>query len=173
VIGGGDWATDRLIPDLVRALSQNQVLRLRYPYAVRPWQHVLEPLSGYLQLAERIWHYKSAYTRGWNFGPTEEPRTVLDIVHSAQKIFGGNLKCIHSEKPKNKETTYLSIDSSLVQEMIGWKTKLDFETMLKWTFSWYHNYYHKTNDIRQFTLQQIHEYSKMVESAPNDTSHIN
>lgn len=169
VIGGGDWAEHRLIPDIVRAFIDKKPLNLRYPHAVRPWQHVLEPINGYLQLAEHLWSANDAYAKGWNFGPSEKPRTVLEIVRTALNFWDGDIKWGRSVNPEHTESHYLSIDSSMANETMGWDTLLDSETMLDWTFLWYRKFSEQSVDMRTFSQQQIEQFSKAIELSSTAT----
>jgi CDP-glucose 4,6-dehydratase len=163
VIGGGDWAEDRLIPDLVRAFSSKQTLRLRYPRAVRPWQHVLEPLRGYLMLAERLWNEGVACSGGWNFGPREEDaRPVLDVVKTAAKMWGDGAEWCTDIALSPHEANLLRLDCSLARSRLGWAPLIGLEETIEWTISWYKAYLEGNSDMRHFTHQQIEIYENLL-----------
>jgi len=139
VIGGGDWATDRIIPDLVNAYSSHQIPTLRYPYAVRPWQHVLDCLNGYLKLVDSM--IKHGISGQWNFGPElKDKHTVIDLVENFANAWGVN----QGESPWNVDTSgqpseagYLLLDSSKARNSLGWDDKLSFQETITWTAEWY------------------------------------
>ncbi|MFZ4077638.1 MAG: CDP-glucose 4,6-dehydratase [Legionellaceae bacterium] len=113
VIGGGDWAADRLIPDILRTFSQEQTLSVRHPQAIRPWQHVLEPLSGYMMLAEKLYTEGLAYAQAWNFGPEDrDARPVHWIVEQMAQRWGGDPAWVHDTSPQPHEAHYLKLDCS-------------------------------------------------------------
>jgi len=158
VIGGGDWAADRIIPDLVNAYSSNLLPTLRYPDAIRPWQHVLDCLNGYQVLINKM---LSEGTAGeWNFGPKlEEKYTVLDLVKTFAKAWDvkdsdSAWTVLESEQPH--EAGYLLLDSSKARESLGWGDKLDFEQNVEWTSSWYQNI--GISGAKQATVNQIKDY---------------
>lgn len=163
VIGGGDWAEDRLIPDLVRAFSTRQALRLRYPGAVRPWQHVLEPLRGYLMLAERLWDEGAACSGGWNFGPRgEDARTVIDVVKTAAKMWGAGAEWCINIALSPHEANVLRLDCSLARSRLGWTPVIGLEETLEWTISWYRAHLEGSTDMRRFTVQQVESYENLL-----------
>jgi len=139
VIGGGDWATDRIVPDLVNAYSSHQIPTLRYPYAVRPWQHVLDCLNGYLKLVDSM--IKHGISGQWNFGPElKDKHTVIELVENFVNAWGVN----QGESPWNIETSgqpseagYLLLDSSKARNSLGWDDKLSFQETITWTAEWY------------------------------------
>ena len=160
VIGGGDWAKDRLIPDFFRAAASGDTLKIRHPEAIRPWQHVLEPLSGYLMLAEKLVIDGAEYAEAWNFGPNnKEIKTVSEIAEYLRKKIKDSKWFI--EKNQNlHETTLLQIDSSKAQSKLGWKQKWDIETTLNKTIDWYEAWLNKKN-LNSFTISQIEEYENI------------
>jgi CDP-glucose 4,6-dehydratase len=161
VIGGGDWSVDRLIPDLYRAAAANEPLRIRNPKAVRPWQHVLEPLSGYLMLAERVATDRS-YAEGWNFGPDErDARSVEDVVNRVVARWGGGLRWELDRWAHPHEAKLLSIDSAKAHQRLGWAPRLKLEEALEWTVDWYKAFM-RGQDVRELTLEQIAKYGSMV-----------
>jgi len=157
VIGGGDWATDRLIPDFLRAIDAGEKLMIRSPQAIRPWQHVLEPLSGYLMLAERLYTDCTIYSEPWNFGPADEDaRSVRWIVECLAALRPDiNWECNNATQPH--EADYLKLDSSKAHARLGWYPRWDLKTALAKTMEW-HRTWHQDADMREFTLHQIGEY---------------
>lgn len=140
VIGGGDWAKDRIIPDIVRALSKNEPVVVRNPYAVRPWQHVLEPLAGYLQLGAKLAEDPAKYADAWNFGPfNEDNLTVNELAELAVEIWGGG----NIEKPKLNgqphEAGLLKLDINKSVTELGWKPKMNAREAIRTTIRWYKN----------------------------------
>lgn len=163
VIGGGDWGKDRLIPDLINAFCRKQVLELRYPNAIRPWQHVLEPLHGYLLLAEQLWRRGKTCAKGWNFGPTKgRPWRVSELVNEAARIWGQNAQWQIVGEKQLSEDSYLDIDSSMASKALGWKTKLDTKSAIKWSIDWYRAYLNDKKDMRKYSLKQIEKYELLT-----------
>jgi len=161
VIGGGDWAVDRLIPDLVRAAVAGKPLVLRNPKSTRPWQHVLEPLGGYLMLGQRLWDERARYGGAWNFGPREEDdRTVEDIVKLAAQRWGDRLKWIVAERPQPHETGTLKLDCSKAAG-IGWRPLLRVEQAVDWTMEWYRAWRDK-HDVKALSFEQIERYGRLI-----------
>ncbi len=137
VIGGGDWAADRLVPDLFRALDANETLVVRSPYATRPWQHVLEPLSGYLTLAERLYADGEAFAEAWNFGPVEaDARPVQWIVERLCESLPGSSWRLDAA-PQPHETHTLKLDSSKAAARLGWRPVWDLPAALDATVAWH------------------------------------
>lgn len=157
VIGGGDWATDRLIPDFLRALDRQQTLTIRSPLATRPWQHVLEPLSGYLMLAEKLYTEGQAYAEAWNFGPNgSDTRPVRWIVeHLCGQIPGASWHCDNAQHPHEAST--LKLDSSKAKARLGWHPRWDLQTALSQTLSW-HQAWKQNADMAACSLEQIRTY---------------
>lgn len=161
VIGGGDWAVDRLIPDLVRAAVAGKPLVLRNPRATRPWQHVLEPLSGYLMLAQRLCDERARYAEAWNFGPRDDDaRTVEDIVALAARGWDGGLKWTVDARPQPHESGMLMLDCSKAASA-GWHPLLRVEQAVDWTIEWYRAW-HGKRDVRALSLEQIERYSRLA-----------
>jgi CDP-glucose 4,6-dehydratase len=161
VIGGGDWAEDRLIPDIIAALQSGQVPEVRNPDAVRPWQFVLEPLNGYLTLAERLWQHGPAYASAWNFGPSDTDATsVAYIVEQLARRWAGDSYWRPAATPDQPhEATYLKLDSSKARSQLDWAPVLDLETSLDWIVKWYKLHY-DANQAREVTLAQIAEFQQ-------------
>jgi CDP-glucose 4,6-dehydratase len=157
VIGGGDWAKDRLIPDFLRALDDNVTLTIRSPTATRPWQHVLEPLSGYLTLAERLCTEGKDFAEAWNFGPEEtDARPVQWIVeHLCSLVPGSSWQCDASPQPH--EANYLKLDSSKAKARLDWQPRWGLESALMHTLSW-HRAWRGGEDMAAVSLAQIREY---------------
>jgi CDP-glucose 4,6-dehydratase len=158
VIGGGDWAIDRLIPDLVDAYTSNQIPTLRYPNAIRPWQHVLDCLNGYQVLIDKT---IAAGNRGeWNFGPLlDEKYSVAELVETFAKYWSVNNKekvWKLEQTPQPHEAGYLLLDSSKAREVLGWYDKLDFELSVQMTVEWYKQ--SVTNDPLGVTMNQIRDF---------------
>lgn len=157
VIGGGDWAKDRLIPDFLRALDDGVTLTIRCPTATRPWQHVLEPLSGYLTLAERLCTEGRDFAEAWNFGPEEaDARPVQWIVERLCSLVpGSSWQCDSSPQPH--EANYLKLDSSKAKARLDWQPRWRLESALLNTLSW-HRAWRGGEDMAAVSLAQIHEY---------------
>ena len=161
VIGGGDWAEYRLIPDIVKAVYHDgKDVEIRNPDSVRPWQHVLEPLSGYLMLGKELYNKKITLSGAWNFGPNNESFvSVQNLVEGGKEILGkGGYKIVKDET--KHEATLLKLDINKAIALLGWKPKLNFEETLSHTFEWYKNYYEKKEDIVVFTNKQINHFFK-------------
>jgi CDP-glucose 4,6-dehydratase len=160
VIGGGDWAADRLVPDVMRALMAHKTPVLRNPSAVRPWQHVLEPLAGYLQLAERLFdNGSSEYAGAWNFGPdTRDVRTVREVVEQLISQWDASMDswCLE-EGTQPHEAHLLKLDSSKAVSLLNWEPKLSLEDAIEWTLKWYRSF-EAGEDMRVLTLKQIESY---------------
>ncbi len=157
VIGGGDWAEDRLIPDFLRAIDAGVTLKIRSPQSTRPWQHVLEPLSGYLRLAEYLFIQGETFAEGWNFGPNDEDaRPVRWIVERlAQMHPGVNWEC--DEAPQPHEAHYLKLDSSKAKSRLGWQARWRLPAALQKTLEW-HQAWRNGEDMQAVTLSQIAQY---------------
>lgn len=157
VIGGGDWSADRLLPDFLRAIDAGETLNIRYPHAIRPWQHVLEPLSGYLQLAERLYAENAAFAEAWNFGPEEaDSRPVEWLVDNlCARVPGARWQ--REEAPQPYEAGTLKLDSSKAKQRLNWRPCWALEQALAQTVDWYLAW-RKGADMRAFSLQQIAVY---------------
>jgi CDP-glucose 4,6-dehydratase len=160
VIGGGDWAPDRLIPDFLRAMDKKETLVIRSPAAIRPWQHVLEPLSGYILLAEKLYLEPADYAQAWNFGPSEQDaRNVEWIVkHLVSSISGAAWK--HDKSIHPHEAHYLKLDSSKARNHLHWQPKWSLDTALEKIIQW-HDGWRNGKDMNQITMQQIAEYETL------------
>jgi CDP-glucose 4,6-dehydratase len=162
VIGGGDWAKDRLVPDIIRALYAGQAPHIRNPYAIRPWQHVLEPLCGYMILAEKLWKEKE-FAKGWNFGPEDDHIVnVLELTNQLVKKWPYRAEietvceCENMDNPYH-EAQILKLDSSEAKFKLGWHLKLNIDKTLEWTADWYRAFY-QNEDMKEISLKQIKEY---------------
>jgi CDP-glucose 4,6-dehydratase len=159
VIGGGDWSADRLIPDCVRALQAGTAVTLRYPAAVRPWQHVLEPLGGYLQLAEALMHAPDSAPRAVNFGPDAASfRTVREVVEAFSTRFGGKPAWRQDPGKHPVEASALTLSSALAERTLGWRPRLQVGEALAWTADWYRAFGAQENMV-SFSNTQIARYS--------------
>ncbi len=161
VIGGGDWAEYRLIPDVIKAIYHDDThVEIRNPESVRPWQHVLEPLSGYLMLGQGLYEKKVALSGVWNFGPNNESFvSVRELAEGAKKILGKGDYKINPDTTKH-EATLLKLDINKATALLKWKPELNFPDTLSLTFLWYKNYYEKEEDVVEFTNMQINNFFK-------------
>jgi len=158
VIGGGDWAEDRLIPDFIRAINRKEKVVIRNPYAIRPWQHVLEPLSGYLLLGAKLYTAGCEYAEGWNFGPDDSDAQPVEwIINTICNLWGENASYVLDNKPQPHEATYLKLDCSKAKALLGWYPKWDIEKALNHIVSWTKAYY-RGEDMRAVCNSQIEEY---------------
>jgi CDP-glucose 4,6-dehydratase len=158
VIGGGDWAQDRIVPDTVRAALAGKPVQVRNPRAVRPWQHVLEPLAGYLQLAERLHGAPAIFADGWNFGPAEQDAVPVEtVVSTITRLWGPPASWAADKGEHPHEAHFLKLDSSKARSRLGWGPRLGLQTALEWTVGWYKTQAQGT-DARQLTLAQIERY---------------
>ncbi len=159
VIGGGDWGQDRLIPDIMRAALDRKELLIRNPAAIRPWQHALNPLSGYLKLAESLWE-SSELADGWNFGPDErDARPVRWILKRLSELWGEPIPWRHDGGSHPHEAMYLRLDSSKARVRLGWVPRWDLDQALTSIVSWY-KAYQAGEDLREQSLRQIEEFTE-------------
>jgi CDP-glucose 4,6-dehydratase len=158
VIGGGDWADDRIVPDFMRAFQRNEKIQIRNPYATRPWQHVMEPLDGYLTLAEKL-HEDEKYVGPWNFGPEDEDCRNVDFIVNTLHKFMPEHKGIAVVGNQNQphEAQFLKLDCSKAKAILKWTPKLHIDSALKFTCDWYQAYF-SGKDTRAKTLEQIHAF---------------
>ncbi len=161
VIGGGDWSEDRLVPDVIRALREGRDPDVRSPQATRPWQHVLEPLSGYLALAERLCKEGDRYAEAWNFGPDDrDAKPVSWIVERISALWGASGTWDLQPGDHPHESTYLKLDASKAHARLGWRPRLGVERALEWLVEWYRA--HDAGlDVRAVAEAQIHRYSEL------------
>jgi CDP-glucose 4,6-dehydratase len=154
VIGGGDWGEDRLVPDIMRAAQAGETVRVRNPNSIRPWQHVLNPLSGYLVLAQALWR-SPEYAQGWNFGPVDEDaRPVGWIVQRIVELWSGELRWSLDDGPHPHEARYLKLDSSMARSRLGWRAPVALQATLQSIVEWY-GALGDDADMRAVTLAQI------------------
>ena len=166
VIGGGDWAEDRLIPDIIRAFQNGEQVEIRSPNSVRPWQHVLEPLAGYIKLAELMTVNGPKYAEAWNFGPREEDaRPVQWIVERMTEQWGGDASWRLNEGDHPYEANYLKLDCSKAYLKLNWTPKWDLNYSLIKINEWYRANQSQEN-LRKVTLEQIVEYMKLFNQGP-------
>lgn len=164
VVGGGDWAEDRLVPDLVRAAETDATAMIRYPGAVRPWQHVLEPLAGYLMLGAGLLAGERRLAQAWNFGPAfEDMRPVSFLCDAICPALG--LHWTHEGKPQPAEAPVLRLDSSKAMLELGWRPRWRLDETLRRVAGWYHDY-REGIDARALTLGQIEAYEHASEPKP-------
>lgn len=155
VIGGGDWSRDRLVPDAMRAFIAGELLPIRNPHAVRPWQHVLDPVVAYLTLAERLVQGGQAFAEGWNFGPSAASEVpVEDIVDSLVRLWGGSARWERDGADHPHEAAYLKLDCSKALARLNWRPLIDLDEALKLTVEWYRAF-DSGADMRRVTLAQI------------------
>ena len=156
VIGGGDVCADRLIPDLVRFYCSGQIPKLRAPESVRPWQHVLDCLNGYLLLVDKILETK--VNGAWNFGPTDlQSKSVSDVAEIAGDVWGVATKWEQDFSPHPQEASQLLLNSNKARKELGWSDKLNFEESIRWTIDWYKNVYDGLDPVKEI-LKNIWEF---------------
>ena len=162
VIGGGDWALDRLIPDCVRSINNEIDIEIRNPIAVRPWQHVLEPLSGYLLLGQKLLEEGQKYAEGFNFGPNEDSvLTVAEVSKMATEFYEkGNV--IVGEPSPLHEAGLLMLNIEKAEKVLNWTPTLTAKEAVKNTIDWYKHFYNKNIDMFEFTMKQIDEYERGI-----------
>jgi CDP-glucose 4,6-dehydratase len=164
VIGGGDWSADRLIPDCVRALAEGKAVSLRYPSAVRPWQHVLESVGGYLALAQALIESPASAPRAVNFGPDAASFcTVRDVVDAFSARFGGKPGWERDPSEHPPEAQALTLSSALAERALGWRPRLEIREALAWTADWYQAFGAK-EDMVSVSTAQIARYESLRSS---------
>lgn len=161
VIGGGDWSADRLIPDIAKGINSGRPILIRRPDSVRPWQHVLEPVRGYLLLAQRLWEHRQEYAEAWNFGPRD--RDAVGVGELAERIVTawgrGDLK-IQPNPEAPHEAQWLRLDCSKASKKLGWTSGLDLQDAIEWTVKWYREFYENPGSARELTETQIRRYMR-------------
>ena len=158
VIGGGDWSEDRLIPDLVRGFSSGQPVLIRRPNAIRPWQHVLESLQGYMLLAQQLLAQRARFASSYNFGPTDDDAWPVErIANRLVEMWGDGATWVRDSEPTVHESNILRLDASKARLELGWKPLLGIEEALEWTMAWYQAW-KRGEDMAQVTGKQIMEY---------------
>lgn len=157
VIGGGDWSLDRIIPDCIRALEKDEAISIRNPKAIRPWEHVLEPLSGYLLLGQKMYEEPSKYCEGWNFGPNLDSIVpVWEIGEKIIKYFGSGKLQDNSKEGELHEAKLLVLDITKVRFNLGWKPRWDIDKAIEKTVEWYKKY--SNEDVYELCTKQIEEF---------------
>jgi CDP-glucose 4,6-dehydratase len=160
-IGGGDWTKDQLIPDLVRSFASGESCLIRNPSAIRPWQFVLEPLRGYLSLAEKLSEKPEDFASGWNFGPVEsDAMPVSWIADTLARSWGGSASWTRDTTWHPKEAHFLKLDASKAAAYLGWRPKVQLRLALEWIVEWYRAFESKS-DMRCVTLAQIERYENL------------
>jgi CDP-glucose 4,6-dehydratase len=162
VIGGGDWAIDRLIPDIIRAFEAGETAIIRNPNSIRPWQFVLEPLTGYLKLIEKMYEGEKFFSSAWNFGPAvEDAVPVLSLVKKLANCWSGdvNWSCEAEEKGKS-EANFLKLDTSKARANLGWKAKLNIDGALEMTCDW-HKAFREGKNMFEFSNKQIAKFEEL------------
>ncbi|HEY0713549.1 MAG TPA: CDP-glucose 4,6-dehydratase [Polyangia bacterium] len=165
VIGGGDWAKDRIVPDFVRATLEGRPLHVRNPLSTRPWQHVLESLAGYVLLAEKLaaadGTSRSNFEAGWNFGPTADAIQPVSVLADAlASRWGERASWRHTSTEQPHEARSLTLDSSKAAHQLGWRRRLDFPEAVRWTVDWY-KAYARGDDAQATTFAQIESYRSL------------
>jgi CDP-glucose 4,6-dehydratase len=162
VIGGGDWSVDRLIPDLVRGFLAGEPVHIRRPHSIRPWQHVMEPLHGYIRLAEQLLTHDPKFATAYNFGPSDDDaRPVEWIVEKMTSFWGDGARWVLDADPGVHEAGYLKLDASRARADLGWTPHLHLETALDWLVQWYRAW-QSGADLHAFTLNQINAYEALL-----------
>jgi CDP-glucose 4,6-dehydratase len=162
VIGGGDWAEDRLVPDIIKAFMQNRRVEIRCPDAVRPWQHVLEPLSGYLRLAEKLYQDGSRYAQSWNFGPSDtDARPVGWIVEQMALLWGDGAGFTRDARRHPHEAGWLKLDCSKARALLEWAPRLNLKEAIAWTVDWYKAYHRNPLSCQRIMEAQITQYQRL------------
>lgn len=172
VIGGGDWAEGRLIPDLIRGFRARQPVMIRNPRSIRPWQHVLDPLCGYMMLAEQLLGGRPEFASAFNFGPAgDELWAVEQIATKLADLWGDGASWVHDAAPTVHEAEFLALDSSKSRVELQWKALLEIELALEWTLAWY-RLSHVGAGMRQVTERQIAAYEALQRGAFQRNSEV-
>lgn len=160
VIGGGDWSEDRLVPDIVRSYLAKTPLKIRYPDAIRPWQLVLEPLSGYIELAQKMHASGDRFSDSWNFGPLpNQEASVRELIDKIRDCWLADLEIEIEETPVAHEAHFLKLDCSKAAALLGWRPKLMLAKAVEQTVSWYKSYAQRDRDLTELSLAQIADYT--------------
>jgi CDP-glucose 4,6-dehydratase len=161
VVGGGDWSEDRLIPDLIRGFQTGQPVLIRQPTAIRPWQHVLDPLNGYILLAEKLLDAPSQFCSSFNFGPNNEDAWPVErIATKLAEMWGAGATWKRDSVPGVHEHHSLTLDTSKARKQLGWQPRLRIEANLEWTMKWYRDW-QQGADMNQNTLAQIARFEQL------------
>ena len=159
VIGGGDWAKDRIIPDCIRSLEEGRVIDIRSPKAVRPWEHVLEPISGYMLLAQKMWTNPTEYCEGWNFGPESDSiSTVWDVATEVIKNYGSGELRDSSDPDAVHEANLLMLNINKAKSRLGWNPRMDMRKCMELVVDWYKRY--KKDDVFALCVEEIEKFVK-------------
>ena len=165
VIGGGDWSEDRLLPDVFRSLIFGGKLQIRNPASIRPWQHALEPLDGYLELAEKLYNGKKSFAEAWNFGPAEEDsKSVGWILEEIRRIWNEPINWEIVQEKQPHEARLLKLDSAKARNKLGWSPKLSLSQAVRLTAEWYRAFKDK-KDLIKLTQEQINFYQNKIQNA--------
>jgi len=164
VIGGGDWSEDRLLPDIVRGARANTPVLIRNPRSTRPWQHVLEPLSGYLLLAEKLWDHPADYAEAWNFGPRDDDtQAVGDVAQRFVRALGaGSLELGTPDPSAPHEASLLQLDASRARSRLGWRPRLGIDQAIDFTATWYRAWLDDPSSARKMLDLQIRHYESIL-----------
>jgi CDP-glucose 4,6-dehydratase len=161
VIGGGDWAKDRLIPDIIKGILKNEVIRIRNPNFVRHWQHVLDPLNGYMTLVEKLWNDGNKFAESWNFGPIDNnAKPVSWILEKFNQFWSNGIEWKLDNKEFNHENKFLKLDSSKSNTKLDWSSKIDLEVAIKLIVEWYTEFKNGGN-MKEISKEQIRFFSKL------------
>lgn len=158
VIGGGDWAYDRIVPDIARSIAANVPIVIRHPDATRPWQHVLEPLRGYLMLAQRLYAERT-FAEAWNFGPLQDGISVYELAKMFVARFGKGALCLDCDGDAFHEASSLRVDNSKAVTVLGWRPFLPIEDAVALTADWYLGYIRNRHDAAKITQEQVEYYN--------------
>lgn len=161
VIGGGDWSADRLVPDCIKAWIKNKTVEIRYPHAIRPWQHVLEPLAGYIVLAEKSYKHGDKFAGAWNFGPDDKNiKNVAFLVDSIAKLWGQKAKWKKTGSKHPHEAILLKLNCSMAKAHLPWQPCWNIGKTLEKTMQWYKIYLEHPEKVTAITIEQINQYMK-------------
>jgi CDP-glucose 4,6-dehydratase len=163
VIGGGDWSEDRLVPDIAKGIMSGRPILIRRPKSVRPWQHVLEPLRGYLLLAQRLWDQQQEYAEAWNFGPIDNDAIAVgELAERMIANWGEGEMNIQPDSDALHEAQMLRLDCRKAAERLGWTPRLELQRAVEWTVEWYRQYYRNPGSARMLTETQVKRYMQFV-----------
>jgi len=159
VVGGGDWSADRLIPDILRDFENGKPVAIRNPNSIRPWQHVLEPVSGYITLAQNLYEHGPEFAEAWNFGPDESSaQTVEYLVSAMVSHWGSDASWTVDDGPHPHEAQYLKLDCSKARNELRWYPKWDIAATLEAVVDW-HRAFLAGDDMREYTRAEIKRYA--------------
>ena len=164
VIGGGDWSADRLIPDFIRAIVAGKPMVIRNPDSIRPWQHVLEPLGGYLLLAELLYRHGREYAEAWNFGPDQEDEVrVQRVVERIIELWGEDASWVLDDRAQPYEAPYIHLDCSKARFRFGWRPRIDVDQALQWIVDW-HQMLRAGRPARELCVRQIEDFLNLEDT---------